>query len=150
MNEFMRHQTGVTSVVSTLTTLEALTFVVAALLHVGLTIPLGFAQLSEPQIIPAAIVEGLCGTFLAAAAYAAFTQRAAAWQLTLAAHAFALAGVALGTVALAVGAGPRTVGNDIIYHGVMVFTLGMGMFLLQWPSARGPLTSCKGHTNTSP
>lgn len=148
MNELMKHQTGVTSVVSTLTTLEALTFLMAALLHVGLTIPLGFVQLSEPQIIPAAIVEGLCGTFLAAAAYAAFTRRAAAWQLTLAAHAFALAGVALGTVALAVGAGPRTVGNDI-YHGIMVFALGMGMFLLQWPSARGSSTSRKGPTNIS-
>ena len=128
--------------------LEAITFLVAALLHAGLTIPLGFIQLSEPRIIPAAIVEGLCGTFLAAAAYAAFARRASAWRLTLAAHAFALSGVALGTVALAVGAGPRTVGNDI-YHGVVTFTLGMGMFLLQRPFARGSSTNREGHTNTS-
>lgn len=149
MNELVKQQTGVAPVVRVLTTLEALTFLVAALLHMGLTIPLGFAQLSESRIIPAATVEGLCGVFLAVSAYAAFTRQAGAWRLTLTAHAFALAGVALGTVALAVGAGPRTVGNDI-YHGVMIFTLGMGMFLLQWSSARGSSTNNKDPANAPP
>lgn len=142
-------QRDVAPFVITLTILEALAFLIAAALHLGLTVPLGLMQLTEPRIIPAAIVEGLCGTFLAIAAYAAFTRKVWARRLTLAAHAFALAGVALGTVALAVDAGPRTVGNDI-YHGVMVFTLGMGMFLLQWSTARGPSTNQKDSTVKSP
>jgi hypothetical protein len=38
-----------------LVTLYALTFFVGALLHLGVRIPLGFAVLAEPRIIPAAI-----------------------------------------------------------------------------------------------
>ncbi len=40
---------------------EAVTFLLAALMHVGVRVPVGFV---EPRIIPAAIVEGLIGAFL--------------------------------------------------------------------------------------
>jgi hypothetical protein len=49
-------------VISVLMVLETIPFLLAALLHLGIQFPLGF---SEPRIIPAAIVEGLCGVILA-------------------------------------------------------------------------------------
>jgi len=61
---------GITTVVSTLSVLYAVTFFCGALLHTGVQIPLGFAVLAEPTIIPATVVEGLCGLVLAVAAFA--------------------------------------------------------------------------------
>ena len=48
--------------ISALIVAETITFLLATLLHVGIPVPLGFTQ---PRIIPAAIVKGLCGIFLA-------------------------------------------------------------------------------------
>ena len=53
--------TTVVTVIGVLMVLEAITFLLAAMLHLGIQFPLGF---SEPQIIPDTIVEGLCGIFL--------------------------------------------------------------------------------------
>ena len=47
-----------------LVTTEAATFLIAALLHTGLQVPLGFAVLSEPRIVPATIVEATAGAGL--------------------------------------------------------------------------------------
>src|SRR6266487_1013922 len=93
--------TTVVTVISVLIVLETITFLLAALLHLGVQLPLGF---TEPPIIPAAIVEGLCGLFLALSAYAVFTRRTWAWSIATAAHVFAVAGVLLGITALALGA----------------------------------------------
>ena len=90
--------TTVVTVISVLMVLEAITFLVAALLHLGIQLPLGF---SEPQIIPATIVEGLCGIFLAVSAYAVIARKTWAWGGAIAAHVFAVAGVLLGIIALA-------------------------------------------------
>lgn len=59
---------GVVTVISVLIVAESATFVLAALWHAGIPVPLGFSQ---PVIIPAAIVGGLCGLVLALMLYSA-------------------------------------------------------------------------------
>lgn len=120
---------GVSTAIGVLSAVYAATFFLGALLHLGVTIPLGFMVLDEPRILPATIVEGLCGIALAVAAFAVFTRRNEAWTIALAAHAFALGGVLLGITALAVGAGPSTELNTI-YHRVMVVGLVAVLALL--------------------
>ena len=123
-----------------LVTTEAATFLIAALLHTGLQVPLGFAVLSEPRIVPATIVEATAGLALALSAWGLLARRRWAWSMTLAAHILALAGVFLGMAALAAGRGPRTVSNDV-YHRVMVCVLLVGVALL---SARRTKTQIRG------
>jgi hypothetical protein len=129
---------GVSTAIGVLSAVYAATFLLGALLHLGVTIPLGFTVLDEPGILPATIVEGLCGLALAVAAFAVLTRRNGAWSIALAAHAFALGGVLLGITALAVGAGPSTELNTI-YHRVMVVALVAVIALLLSPTGRGAL-----------
>ena len=126
-------QTGITMAVGVLSAIYAATFFCGALMHSGVQIPLGFAVLAEPTIIPAAVVEGMCGLALAVAAFTVFTYRSSAWTVTFAAHAFALGGVLLGITALAIGAGPSTELNTI-YHRVMVVALVAVLALLLSPA----------------
>jgi hypothetical protein len=116
----------------------ALTFLLGALLHLGVRIPVGSVVLAEPRIFPATIVEGLCGLFLATGAYAVFTRKTWAWRAITTAHAFALGGVLLGTAALAVGAGPSTELNTI-YHRVILAALVVGLVFLLTPTGRAAL-----------
>ena len=99
---------GVATVVGVLSTVFAGTFFLGALLHLGGRIPLGVAIVDEPRILPATIVEALCGLALAVAAFAVLTHRGWAWTAATAAHTFALGGVVLGMAALAAGAGSST------------------------------------------
>lgn len=123
---------------SILVVAEATTFLLASLLHLGIPLPPG---LSQPQIIPATIVEGLCGIFLAISAYALFARKRWAWRAALAAHLFAVAGVLLGlSVTL------RNPGSDManaIYHRVMLVTLIVVLVLLITPGIRATLGSRK-------
>ena len=57
------------TVFGTLVVLYAATFVVGGLLHLGVEIPVGFGVLAEPVILPATIVESLCGLGLAISGY---------------------------------------------------------------------------------
>jgi hypothetical protein len=125
--------TTVVRVITVLMVGEALTFLLAALVHAG--IPLGF---SEPRIIPATIVEGLCGLFLAVSTYAVVARTRLAWGAALAAHLFAVAGVLLGIISLALGAGPSTVANTI-YHRVILGVLVLVLLGLSTPAARAVL-----------
>ena len=125
----------VVTVIGVLMVLEAVTFLLAAMLHLGIQFPLGF---SEPQIIPATVVEGLCGIFLAVGAYAVFVRKSWAWQGAVAAHVFAVAGVLLGITALALGAGPSTQVNTI-YHRTILVVLVLVLALLLTPGARAEL-----------
>jgi hypothetical protein len=125
----------VVTVISVLIVGEAITFLLAALLHLGVELPLGF---TEPQIIPAAIVEGLCGLFLAVSAYGVIARTSWAWVVALAAHVFAAAGVLLGITALALGAGPSTEANTI-YHRVILGVLIVVVVLLVTPGVRTTL-----------
>jgi hypothetical protein len=125
--------TTIVTVITVLMIGEAVTFLLAALLHLGL--PLG---LSEPRIIPAAIVEGLCGLFLVVSTYAVFAHARWAWGAALAANLFAVAGVLLGITALALGAGPSTEANTI-YHRVILVVLIVVLVGLSTPGARAAL-----------
>jgi hypothetical protein len=133
-----RRRATLSTALGVLAALYAVTFFVGALLHLGVRISLGFAVLAEPRILPATIVEGLCGLFLAVGAYAALTRKRWAWTAITAAHVFALGGVLLGMAALAVGAGPSTGLNDI-YHRVMLAALAAGLVLLLTPVGRAAL-----------
>lgn len=126
------------TLIGTLAALYAVTFLVGAVLHAGVSIPLGFAVLSEPVIVPATIVETLCGIFLAVGAYAVFSHESWAWPVVTAAHGFALGGVLLGIAALALGAGPGTELN-FVYHRVMLLALVAGIVLLLIPIGRTAL-----------
>src|SRR5260370_26321869 len=114
MKTTTRSFTTVVTMITVLMVAEAVTFLFAALMHVG--IPLGF---SEPRIIPAAIVEGLCGLLLAVSACAVVARTTWAWGAALAAHLVAVAGVLLGIIALAIGAGPSTMANTIYHRGIL-------------------------------
>jgi hypothetical protein len=125
-----RPRSMVATAVGMLAVLYAITFLLGALLHLGVRIPLGFAVLAEPRIIPATIVEGLCGLGLAVGGYAVLAGKSWAWSAVTGAHAFALGGVLLGITALALGGGPSTELNTI-YHRVMLVALVAGLgFLL--------------------
>jgi fluoride ion exporter CrcB/FEX len=133
MKTTTRSWSPVVTVISVLMGAEAVTFLLAALLHLG--IPLG---LSEPRILPAAIVEGLCGLLLAVSTYAVVARTTWAWGAALATHLVAVAGVLLGITALALGAGPSTVANTI-YHRVILGVLIAVLLLLATPAARTAL-----------
>src|SRR5438477_218190 len=86
---------------------ESATFLVAALLHLGVPISIGVAELSEPRIIPATIVEGAIGVALGVSAVAAIRRRPWARPAAIAASIFSIGGVLLGMTALALGWGPE-------------------------------------------
>jgi hypothetical protein len=130
--------TGVATVVGALSALYAATFLFGALLHLGVRVPLGFAVLAEPRILPATVVEGLCGLALSVAAWAILARKGWARTAAIAAHAFALGGVLLGTAALAAGAGPSTDMNTV-YHRVMLVALAAVLALLLTPAGRSAL-----------
>ena len=131
-------QAAVATVVRVLVVFETVAFVLAALLHLGAQVPMGFAVLATDRILPAAIVEGLAGLVFAVGAYAVFTRTTWAWPVAFVAHAFALAGVLLGMWAIAAGFGPHSVLNDT-YHRVMLAVLLAGLALLLTPSAKAAL-----------
>ena len=131
-------RTTLATMIGVLAALYAVTFLLGALLHLGVRIPLGLAVLAEPRILPATVVEGLCGLFLAVGAYAALSCKSWAWPTIIAAHVFALGGVLLGMAALAVEAGPSTDLNTI-YHRVMLAALVAGLALLLTPAGRSAL-----------
>jgi hypothetical protein len=122
----------------TLVLFGAASFVLGALLHADLRIPVGFVVLDEPRIGPAAVVEGLSGLSFAVAAVAVFARRPSAWRATAGAHLFGLAGVVLGTWAIAAGRGPESTLNDA-FHRVMLLLLPVGLVLLLTSAARAAL-----------
>lgn len=134
----VHRRNGVATAIGVLSAVYAATFFFGALLHLRVTVPLGFTVLGEPRIIPASIVEVLCGLALAVSAFAVLALRDWAWTAALAANAFALGGVLLGIAALAVGAGPSTELNTI-YHRVMVVALVAVLALLLSSAGRTAL-----------
>ena len=132
-------RSGIATAVGVLSAIYAATFFFGALMHLGVRIPLGFGDLSEPTILPAAIVESLCGlALLLFGAFAVLTRTSWAWTGAFAANTFALGGVLLGVIALALGAGPSTDLNTI-YHRVMLVALVAVLALLLSPAGRTAL-----------
>ena len=105
--------------------LNAALFLFGALQHVGLEL----GPFHEPRIIPAAVVETICCLALLGGVAFLFGHAALGWRATVLGNFIALAGVVLGIVALAVGAGPRTASNDL-YHRIMLVLIGVSLVIL--------------------
>ncbi|HEY6618733.1 MAG TPA: hypothetical protein VIY68_04245 [Steroidobacteraceae bacterium] len=103
------------SLIGLLMALNAALFLFGAIQHTGVAI----GRLSEPVIVPAAIVESICSVSLLCGLWAVWRDFPAYWRVILAANLIALAGVLLGIVALAAGRGPRTVSNDNLHRAML-------------------------------
>jgi hypothetical protein len=99
-----------------------LIFSLAALLHAGIVL----GPVAEPVIVPAVIVETICGAAMLAGGHGALAGRAWGWNGLIYAHAVALAGVLLGILALALGGGEATTLNTW-YHRMMAALLALGL-----------------------
>lgn len=109
----------------TLMSVNAALFFFGSLQHAGVSI----AGFHEPRIIPAAVVEAVCGAFLICGAVAVMANSTAQWRSALIGNYVALAGVVLGMLALASGRGPRTASNDL-YHRLMLLLIGASLVTL--------------------
>jgi hypothetical protein len=104
---------------------NAALFFFGAVQHVGVTI----GRFHEPHIIPAAIVETICGISLVSGAVIVLSRPVLPWAAPLISNLVALAGVLLGMVALAAGRGPRTASNDL-YHHIMLGLISVNLVVL--------------------
>jgi len=104
---------------------EAAVFGVAALLHAGVSLPLGIV---EPPLAPAMIVETTIALGLALDAIALFTCSRSAWSLSVGAHAWSVCGVLLGLWAQRDGGGSN--GNRLFHRVMLVVTLGALLWLM--------------------
>jgi 4-amino-4-deoxy-L-arabinose transferase-like glycosyltransferase len=100
-------------------------FFFGAVQHAGIAV----GSFHEPLIIPAAIVETLCGLCLLCGAAALFRNSTTRWRTAVIMNLVALGGVLLGIAALAAGAGPRTASNDL-YHRIMLLLIGASLLIL--------------------
>ena len=113
------------TVAGSLMSANAALFFFGSVQHAGTTV----GPFHEPLIIPAAIVEALCGLCLLWGAIALFRGSRTRWRIALITNLFALGGVLLGIAALAAGAGPRTVSNDL-YHCMTMLVLIAAVILI--------------------
>ncbi|WP_327090579.1 hypothetical protein OIE66_08130 [Nonomuraea sp. NBC_01738] len=90
-----------------------------AVLHTGIWF--------EPVIVPAVVVETICGTGLVIGGVGALRAAPWAWNGLVYAYAAALGGVLLGVLALALFPGPGTSFTDWYHRGMAaVLALGLG------------------------
>ena len=104
---------------------NAVLFFFGGLQHAGVSI----GNFHEPKIVPAFIVEIICGLFLLSGGIAVFGHLSSYWGIALVGNLVAFAGVLLGVVALAMGRGPRTASNDLC-HRIMLVWIGVSLLLL--------------------
>jgi hypothetical protein len=122
---------AVVTVLRALVFFDAALFIAAAVMHLGVRIPLGFTVLGFPRaILPAAIAETLIGSAFVATAVVLFTPFRWAWPVAVAAHVFALVGVLNGMIR-----GPQ-VGPDRVVHYVMLAAILAGLASLLTPLVR--------------
>jgi hypothetical protein len=104
---------------------NAALFFFGAVQHAGISI----GYFHEPRIVPAAIVESLCGLSLVWGATAVFGHSPIEWRTALIGNLVPLGGVLLGMAALTAGRGPRTASNDL-YHHIMLTLIGVSLLIL--------------------
>jgi hypothetical protein len=119
------------AVAGSLMSANAALFFFGSVQHAGVTV----GPFHEPLIIPAAIVEALCGLCLLWGAIALFRGSRRRWVTALIANLVALGAVFLGMAALAIGAGPRTASNDL-YHRMMLILIAAVILILLFGRAR--------------
>jgi len=108
------------TLVGRLMLIEAVTFAIASILHLGVA----------ESFIGAAIPEAIIAVVLGAAAIAVMRRGAGSWGLALAATLFALAGVIIG-LSVIVG-GPVSRPIDLAYHAtILVALVGTVVLLLR-------------------
>jgi hypothetical protein len=123
-------------IIRVLLVFDTIALLFAAALHVnGASIPLGSAIFNEPQIVPAAVVEGLVGLIFAGSAYAALARKSWAWSSAIFAHVFAILGFLLGLYATRNGTSPF----NFTYHRVMLAIFVAGLILLLLAVGRAAL-----------
>ncbi|HEU5198819.1 MAG TPA: ATP-binding protein [Ktedonobacterales bacterium] len=106
---------------------EAIVFLVAAALHTG--------AFGVPQLIPAMIVEGLCGLGCILSAYVLFTQKRWAQKNALITQILILVAVLVGVTVITRDAGIRTPLN-LGLHAVMLALILIALVLLALPGTR--------------
>jgi hypothetical protein len=109
----------------------SLSFLVGAVTHAGVRLPLGFATIDEPTIVPASIVEGVIAIGFAVTLLAELTGRPYARIALQIALRLGIAGVLLGMFALALGRGTRTELNDV-FHVVWLVVMLLTLRLTAW------------------
>ncbi len=109
---------------------NAALFFFGAIQHAGIAL----GRFHEPRIIPAAIVEAICGIALVWGVTALVKKGWSGRRAAVFASLIALLGVVIGLVALAAGAGPRTASNDL-YHRIMLILIAAALLLI-WSSRR--------------
>jgi hypothetical protein len=108
---------------------EAGTLAIAAILHLGVHIPLGFLTVRGTHQSNAALPELIIAAVLALGSAAVFRFPGQARRTALAATCFAVAGVILGLSITASGDGPAKVAN-VTYHACLLAVLVTGLVAL--------------------
>ncbi len=125
--------------------LEVPVYFVAASLHLGAHIPLGFVVLAVPNPIPAAtVVETILGIAAIVNLMVLLRATRSSARITVGIQIFMLAGVSLGMLALAFRVGPPP-SPDWTIHYVMLVGIAMAMLLILLKSR-----TQKPNTVTSP
>jgi fluoride ion exporter CrcB/FEX len=127
------HWATIAAVIRVLIAIEAISFLLAALLHTGIQFLPGFV---EPRNSAAAIAEGLCGIFLTVSAFAVFAHKAWGWKIAIAAHVFAIAAVLLGITVIALGSNPGGDEANNIFHRAILVVLVIVLIGLLAPGVR--------------
>jgi hypothetical protein len=98
----------------------------AALLFFGATLQagVGIGSLREPQVIPLAILEMICGLALLFSVWVLFGRHG--WKIALVANAIAFIGIVVEIVIRAILAGPHTAPNHsrLFFPNGYVYTVG--------------------------
>ncbi len=124
----LQHQAGTFSAFRVVVVCEAIVFLFAATLHTG--------AFGVPQLLPAMIVEGLCGIGCMISAYAVLTYKRWAQKNALITQILVLVGVLVGIAAVTSDPTLRTPIN-LGLHGIMLVFIVIGLSLLSLPSTRG-------------
>jgi hypothetical protein len=107
---------------------DLLLFAGGATAHSGVPIPLGIGTWTEPLVVPAAIIEGLCAagiaiTLVTIARRTSWARRLASWVLWFC-FLGVLWGMAQAPLRLAMGSipGARTISNDFLHIAMTLVT----------------------------
>jgi hypothetical protein len=122
-----------------LAALNALVFFFGAVLHSGVVI----GPFHQPHILPATIVEVLCGLALTWAAIELFKGWSSAGRVALTANLIASAGIFLGVLPGALR--HRTWPSIALDHRVMLILIGVSLLILLLNRMKDPIAGTMGH-----